>query len=76
MDVMATLLTGSRGAVVERSEQRSEQVLLGHAGLPLHHEQNRPGGHTLVLLGCQLVLEVQEVQDLDNNNNNNKYNLN
>lgn len=70
------LLTGSSGAAVERCEQRSEQALLGKAGLLLHHREHCPGGHMLKLLGGQLVFEVQEVEDLDNNNNNNKYTSN
>ena len=55
---------GSGGAAVQGCEQWSEQVLPGEVGLLLHHEEHRPGGHTLELLSCQLVLEVQEVEDL------------
>lgn len=58
------LLTGGGGAAVQCSEQRAEQVLLGKARPFLHHEEHRPGGHTLELPGCQLVFEVQEVKDL------------
>lgn len=63
--MMVLVLTRSSGTAVERFEQRSEQVLVSKVGLLLHHEEHRPGGHTLVLLGCQLVLEVQEFKDLD-----------
>lgn len=66
---LAVWLTGSSDAAVERCEQRSEQVLLGKAGLLLHHGESRPGGHTLKLLGCQLVFEVQKVEDLHKTQN-------
>lgn len=64
MGKMRILQTGSSDAVVQRCEQRSEQVLLGKAGLLLHHRECRPGGHTLKLLSCQLVFEVQEIEYL------------
>lgn len=68
--MLALLLTGSSGAAVERCKQRREQVLLGKAGLFLQHGERRPGGHTLELLGCQLVFEVQEVEDLQKKTHN------
>lgn len=68
-DKMSMLLTGISGAAEERCEQRREQVLLGKGGLLLHHRERCPGGHTLELLGCQLVIKVQEVEYLDNKYN-------
>lgn len=52
---------------MERCEHRGEKVLLGEAGPLLQHGEDYPGGDTLKLLGCQLVFEVQEVEDLENN---------
>lgn len=43
-------------------------MLLGEAGLFLHHAERSPGGHALKLLGCQLVIDVEEVKDLRNSN--------
>lgn len=63
MDKM-TLLTGSSDALLERCKERREQVLLGKAWPLLRHKEYRPGGHTLKLLGCQLVFEVQEINYL------------
>lgn len=61
----AVLLTRSSGAAQKRCKQGSEQVLLGKARFLLHHGERRPGGHTLELLRCQLVFEMEKLKNLD-----------